>query len=120
MKWWKKLKRKNKSLHMTVAYIQGQINSITKQLIQKYKPTKIILFGSAAAGSMTPDSDLDFFIVKNDKKPKHDRMVEVYKLVDKDIAADFLVYTPEELATRVQMGDPFIKSVLSEGKVLYG
>lgn len=105
---------------MTTNQIQDQIDSIKNQLIQKYKPEKIILFGSGAAGQMSPDSDLDFFIVKDDKKPKHDRMVEVYRLVDKDIAADFLVYTPEELATRVKMGDPFVKSVLSEGKVLYG
>lgn len=105
---------------MTTSQIQAQIDSITKQLIQKYKPEKIILFGSAATGSMTPDSDLDFLLVKDDNKPRHERMVEVYRLIDKDIAADFLVYTQEELATRLKMGDPFVKSVLSEGKVLYG
>lgn len=105
---------------MTTIQIQGQIESIKNQLIQKYKPEKIILFGSGASGQMSPDSDLDFFIVKDDKKSRHDRMVEVYGLVDKDIAADFLVYTPKELATRVKMGDPFIKSILSGGKVLYG
>lgn len=105
---------------MTNIQIQNQIESIKNQLIKKYKPEKIILFGSGASGQMGPDSDLDFFIVKDDKKPRHDRMVEVYGLVDKDIAADFLVYTPEELARRVKMRDPFIKSVLSEGEVLYG
>lgn len=105
---------------MNINQIQAQIDSITSQLIQKYKPVKIILFGSGASGQMGPDSDLDFLIVKDDKKPRHDRMVEVYRLVDKDIAADFLVYTPQELAARVKMGDPFVKSVLSEGKVLYG
>lgn len=107
-------------MSMTTIQIQTQIDSITNQLIQKYHPEKIILFGSAVTGSMTPDSDLDFLLVKDDNKPRHDRMVEVYRLVDKDIAADFLVYTSEELALRVKMGDPFIKSVLSEGKVLYG
>lgn len=105
---------------MTTTQVQGQIDSITKQLIQKYQPEKIILFGSAATGSMTSDSDLDFLVIKDDKKSRHDRMVEVYKLIDKDIAADFLVYTPSELTARVKMGDPFIKSVLSEGRVLYG
>lgn len=105
---------------MTITQIQAQIDSITQQLIQKYQPEKIILFGSAVSGQMTHDSDLDFLLVKDDNKTRHDRMVEVYRLVDKDIAADFLVYTPKELATRVQMGDPFIKSVLSEGKILYG
>lgn len=105
---------------MTVNQIQLQINSIKNQLIKKYHPQKIILFGSAVSGKMTTDSDLDFMVVKDDNKSRHDRMVEVYRLIDKDIAADFLVYTPEELTTRVKMGDPFIKSVLSEGKVLYG
>lgn len=105
---------------MTTTQVQGQIDSITKQLIQKYKPDKIILFGSAASGQMTPDSDLDFLLVKDDNKSKHERMVEIYRLVDKDIAADFLIYTPEELAMRLKMGDPFIKSVLAEGRVLYG
>lgn len=109
---------------MTQSQIQSQINSIKDQLIKKYKPEKIILFGSAVTGTgtgtMTPDSDLDFLLVKDDNKSRHDRMVEVYRLINKDIAADFLVYTPEELATRIKMEDPFIKSVLSEGKVLYG
>ncbi len=107
-------------MFMTTIQIQAQIDSITSQLIQKYKPEKIILFGSAVKGSITPDSDLDFLLVKDDNKSRHDRMVEVYRLVDKDIAADFLIYTQEELALRVKMGDPFIKSVLSEGKILYG
>ncbi len=105
---------------MTQSQVQSQIDSITSQLIKKYKPQKIILFGSAVAGSMTDDSDLDFLLVKDDNKSRHDRMVEVYRLINKDIAADFLVYTPKELATRIKMEDPFIKSVLSEGKVLYG
>lgn len=105
---------------MTAMQIQDQIESITKQLIQKYQPEKIILFGSAAMGSMTRDSDLDFFVIKDDKKDRCHRMVEVSRLIDKDIAADFIIYTPQEFSERLRMGDPFIKSVLSEGKVLYG
>lgn len=105
---------------MTNTQIQSQIDSITDQLIKKYQPEKIILFGSAAGGSMTPDSDLDFFIVKDDKKDAYHRMVEVSGLVEKDIAADFIIYTPQELSERLRLGDPFIKSIVSEGRVLYG
>lgn len=100
--------------------IQVQIDSIKRQLIEHYHPEKIILFGSSASNQMTADSDLDFLIVKDDKRNFHDRLVSVYKLIDKTIAADFIVYTPQEISERVKMGDPFIKSVLSEGKVLYG
>lgn len=107
-------------LCMTRIQIQTQINYIKDQLIKKYKPQKIILFGSAVWGNMTEDSDLDFLIIKDDQKNPHDRMVEIYKLIKKDIAADFIVYTPQEITDRVKLGDPFIKSLLSKGRVLYG
>jgi hypothetical protein len=31
-----------------------------------------------------------------------------------------LIYRPEEFEKRIKMGDPFLKSILKEGKVLYG
>jgi len=37
--------------------IKKEIDTISKQIIKKYKPQKIILFGSAAGGNFTPDSD---------------------------------------------------------------
>jgi|SRR3989338_7827983 len=107
-------------IFMTQMQIQAQIDSIKNQLIKKYKPQKIILFGSSVTGKMTPDSDLDFLIIKNDKKDPYNRIVEVYGLVKKNIAADFLIYTPDEFAERLRLGDPFITSILSEGKTLYG
>ena len=100
--------------------VQDQIDSIKDQLIKKYKPQKIFLFGSSVTGKMTKDSDLDFLIVKEDTKTFHERVVEVYGLVKKDIAADFIVVTPEEFNKRLQLGDPFFKSIVSEGRVLYG
>jgi len=42
--------------------LPSEIVSITAQLIEKYKPEKIILFGSAARGDTNPDSDADFLI----------------------------------------------------------
>ncbi len=105
---------------MTQVQMQSQINSIKNQLIKKYRPQKIFLFGSSVTGKMSNDSDLDFFIIKDDKKDPYSRIVEVYGLVKKNIAADFIVYTPQEFAERLRLGDPFITSILSEGKVLYG
>lgn len=100
--------------------VQEQINDIKNQLIKKYKPQKIYLFGSSVSGQMDDDSDLDFLIIKDDKKDPYSRIVEVYGLVKKQIAADFIVYTPQEFAERLKLEDPFIASILSEGRVLYG
>lgn len=101
--------------------IQKEINAIASQIIDKYKPEKIILFGSAARGQFTNDSDLDFLIVKKDT-PYYgiDRMREIDKIIKRRVASDFLVYRPEEIEKCIKMGDPFIKLIFKEGKVLYG
>jgi predicted nucleotidyltransferase len=101
--------------------LQSEIESITAQLVDKYKPEKIILFGSAARGDATPDSDMDFLIIKNDTPYMgRDRMIEVSRLIDRDLPADFLVYRRDEFEKRLAMGDPFLEMVVAEGKVLYG
>lgn len=106
---------------MTKAILEKEIESIVAQIIQKYKPKKVILFGSAARGEFDPErSDLDFFVIKNDRRKKFRRMQTLYHLVQKTLPADFIVYTPKEVADRSKLGDPFILSILKEGKVLYG
>jgi len=105
---------------MNVDFVK-QIESITAQIIKKYKPDKIILFGSADRGDISADSDADFLIIK--KNTPHygaDRIRELSRLVDRDIAVDFLVYRTDELEKRLSMGDPFLKGIIKEGKVLYG
>lgn len=98
-----------------------EIESITTQIIENYKPDKIILFGSAAVGEITADSDADFLIIKKDTPYfGSDRIRELSRLINRDIAVDFLVYRPDEIEKRLSMGDPFLKSIIKEGEVLYG
>jgi predicted nucleotidyltransferase len=101
--------------------VEKEISHLTQQIIEKYKPKKVILFGSAARGEWNPDSDADFLIIK-DETPLlgADRMREISRIIDRKISVDFLIYRSEEFNRRLQMGDPFLKSILKEGKVLYG
>ena len=101
--------------------ITSEIQNIIDQIIQKYKPLKIILFGSAGRREYDKVNDLDFLIIKKDV-PEYGlaRMRELDELIDRHIAADMLVYRPDEFEERVKLGDPFIKSILREGRVLYG
>ena len=98
-----------------------EIENIVAQIIQKYHPIKIILFGSAGRGEYDKVNDLDFLIIKKDV-PAYGlaRMRELDELIDRNIAADMLVYRPDEFQTRLKLGDPFIKTIIEEGKVLYG
>jgi predicted nucleotidyltransferase len=101
--------------------IQKEVDSIVRQIVEKYKPEKIILFGSFAGGEMTVDSDLDFLVIKKDTpRIGRDRIRELRKLINKNIPVDFLVYRPEEFEESKSLGDPFIKAILEKGRVLYG
>ena len=100
---------------------EKEVEDITAQIIKKYNPTKIILFGSAARGEFGSDSDADFLIIKEDT-PLYgaDRIRELNRLLERNIPLDLLIYRPEEFEKRMKMGDPFLKAILKEGKVLYG
>jgi predicted nucleotidyltransferase len=101
--------------------IRREIESIVQQLIQKYRPSRIILFGSAARGEYDKVNDLDFLILKQEVPSRGlDRMRELDDLIDREMAVDMLVYRPDEFEHRIKLGDPFIKTILSEGQVLYG
>lgn len=105
---------------MKKEYILKEIDNIKNQLVEKYRPEKIILFGSAA-GEGEEINDVDLLIIKKDV-PFYgtDRMIELYRLMDTMIAVDYVVYTPEEISECLSLGDPFIKKILKEGKVIYG
>ena len=42
---------------------EKEVEKITGQIREKYKPDKIILFGSSAKGNITENSDIDMLIV---------------------------------------------------------
>jgi len=97
------------------------IKNIASQIIEKYRPDRIILFGSAARGELNPHGDVDLLIIKEDT-PFYgaDRIRELSRIIDRNVAVDFLVYRPEEFENRLEKGDPFLKAIVKEGRVLYG
>jgi hypothetical protein len=99
---------------------ESEVRSIVDQFVRHYKPEKIILFGSLVWGALTDGTDIDLMLIKRDV-PRFgaDRLREVQRLVEHRLATDFLVYTPQEIADRLALRDPFVMQILSEGKVLY-
>lgn len=99
------------------------ISNITKKIKDKYKPEKIILFGSYAYGKPTRDSDIDILIIKKTKQRHIDRAVKIRQILREEnrrVAIEPLVYTPKEIDERLKIEDDFIKKILENGKVLYG
>ena len=100
---------------------EKEIKKIVNQIVEKYKPEKIILFGSFAYGKPTKDSDVDLFIVKKTNEPRTKRHLKVDRmLLDRIMPLDILVYTPQEIKKRLSFGDFFIRNIIQQGKMLYG
>ena len=99
---------------------QKEIKDITRQIVKKYKPEKIILYGSFASGEPTKDSDVDLFIIKRTKKKRTQLHLEIDRmLLDRTLPLDILVYTPEEIKNRLSLGDFFIENIINQGKIVY-
>ncbi|MHB8586422.1 MAG: nucleotidyltransferase domain-containing protein [Thermoplasmatota archaeon] len=94
-----------------------------RRIIDGYQPERIVLFGSYAYGRPDENSDVDLFVVKTTQDRPFDRLKRVRRLLrsmDRHVALDIVVYTPQELQDRIRRGDSFVNLVLNEGIVLHG
>lgn len=97
------------------------IGKIVEEIKTCYQPQKIILFGSYTRGETTEDSDIDLFLIMESNLRRDERAREVLKIFsDRTFPIDIIVYTPEEVEQSLKRGNPFIKEILSKGRVLYG
>jgi predicted nucleotidyltransferase len=53
------------------------VKKIVRRILKVYQADRIILFGSAATGRMTPDSDIDLLIVRKGVKDKLTESVRI-------------------------------------------
>lgn len=96
-----------------------ELKRITQVLKTKYKPEKIILFGSAASGQVKQWSDLDIAVIKNTQKRFYDRIGEVLKLANPSEAVDFIVYTPQEFRDMQSYSWFVNEEIVKKGKIVY-
>lgn len=99
--------------------LQDELERILLLLKEKYRPQKVILFGSLAEGKVDEWSDLDLLVVKKSRKRFIDRIGEVLDLCTPSVGTDFIVYTPEEFKMMVEE-EPFVRDeIVGKGRVLY-
>ena len=53
------------------------LNEVVRRVLAVAKPDRIILFGSAATGQMTKDSDIDLLIVESTAENRHAESVAI-------------------------------------------
>lgn len=95
------------------------IRATTAAIVRRYRPEKVILFGSAARGTERRGSDLDLLIIKQTKKKPMERVREVVQSLPHRIDTDVIVLTPAEVAARKREGHYLLREILRDGTVLY-
>jgi predicted nucleotidyltransferase len=93
---------------------------ITRRIVEKFQPYKVLLFGSYAYGTPDLDSDVDLLVVMDSDEPMAQRIRRVTEVAKvRFLPMDIIVRTPAEVAQRLAMGDFFLAEILDKGKVLY-
>lgn len=96
------------------------IEGVTKAIADHFHPEKIILFGSYASGTPTPDSDLDLLVVMDSDQPRNKRSVPI-RLMFSPVPCpmDILVYTPDEIKKWNGVTNHIVTEAYLDGRVVY-
>lgn len=93
---------------------------VTKTIVERFRPRRIMVFGSHARGEAGPDSDVDLFIEMDTSRRPPERAIEVSELFGlRPWPMDIVVYTPEEVRRLRSVNGTLLSVIEKEGKVLY-
>lgn len=96
-----------------------ELENVKSELIIKYNPVKIILFGSYAKGWQKENSDIDLCIICN-YEDKKTTLVDMLINIDSERDIDFILYRPEAWDKYKEDLSTFASLINREGVVLYG
>lgn len=97
-----------------------QIARIVRRIVRRFRPDKVILFGSHARGEAGPDSDVDLLIVMPVEGSIRQKRLEIrLALDDFRIPLDIVVTTPADFVWRQEVVGTIEWPAVREGKVLY-
>ena len=100
--------------------LEEELARVVDLLVREYEPSRIILFGSLARGTVHEWSDIDLAVIKETDERFLDRIGEVLELIQSTVGIEVIVYTPRELDQMVNERNRFVvDEILGRGKVLF-
>ncbi len=104
---------------MTKESLQNELNRLVEGIIRQYQPEKIILFGSMVTGKVNRSSDIDLLVIKDTETRRLNRRGEALRGIKHHPPVDVIILTPDELEHLINRDAPFIKDIVTNGKVVY-
>lgn len=107
-----------------VSVTEKEIQNLTKTIVRKVRPEKILLFGSQARQTAKPGSDVDILVVE--RKPfgpgrsRRHEMARLWKVLSGfPFPLDILVYSQKEFEYWSDSLNHVVGRAAREGRVLY-
>lgn len=98
---------------------KSHIEHYVEQLADAVRPERIVLFGSYAYGKPNGASDVDLLVVMPHSGHDAQEAVRIRQRFTAPFPLDLIVRTPENLRMRLEAGDLFLKTIMTQGEVLY-
>jgi predicted nucleotidyltransferase len=95
------------------------IREIVQQIVERFRPQKVILFGSYAQGKPTQDSDVDLLVVMDTDEQALHAAARISAAIDHPFPLDILVFKPSELKASLERKGVFVTEVMAKGIVLH-
>ncbi len=95
------------------------IRGIVQQIVERFRPQQVILFGPQAAGVPTADSDVDLLVVMETEDAPLHTAARISAAVEHPLPLDILVVEPMEWQASIARGGVFATEVSREGVVAY-
>lgn len=103
-----------------MAVEENLLREVVRRILSVARPDKIILFGSAASGQMTKDSDLDLLIVEPESANPRERSVSIRRaLGDVRYPVDVIVISSERFGETKDIIGGIAYPAHKYGRVLY-
>lgn len=100
--------------------VAGLVDKMVRRIVERFRPERVILFGSHSRGTAGPDSDVDLLVVMPVRGSKRKKQLEIrLALREFRVPKDIIVTTPEEFAWRQEIPGTIERPAAREGRVLY-
>jgi len=97
-----------------------ELAELTRRILMVVQPRRVLLFGSAARGTMREDSDLDVLVVVDEGVPRRQTAQAIYRnLIGFSRSVDIVVAWEDDLVAHGRRLGLVFQPALREGQVIY-
>lgn len=95
------------------------IRKMVREIVARFHPERVIVFGSHARGEATEDSDVDLMVVMDTEEEPIHAAARIAAAISHPFPLDIIVTRPSDFRASLARGGVFATEVAAQGIVLH-